>query len=235
MVYIPAVPDYQEHVDHFTWERSYARETQQRRKSPFYRFHPLLRFRKALPATVQLNWVMRHVRQGALLDIGCGGGEFLAQATPFFQVSGIELSPALAKAAQERTPTATIYQMPGASMSVPAGAFDVITMFSYLEHEVYPLQVLTHARDALRPEGILCIKVPNYASLNRRVRGSSWCGYRFPDHCNYFTPSTLRQLLHRAGLHPLPGRLHDCLLTSDNMYLAARRVTVPQEERLVSS
>jgi 2-polyprenyl-3-methyl-5-hydroxy-6-metoxy-1,4-benzoquinol methylase len=224
MVYLPETPDYQEHVEHFTWERSFAHEQQRRQQKPFYRFHRLLRFRKAPPPVGYLRWVMRQVRQGTLLDIGCGGGEFLAQAGQFFHVHGVEISPALAHAAQERVPAATIYQVPGAELPVAAGTFDVITMFCYLEHEVHPRQVLEVARDMLVPGGRLFIKVPNYASLNRRVRGRDWCGYRFPDHCNYFTPQTLGLLITRSGLRLLPARFRDCLPTSDNMYVAAQKV-----------
>jgi hypothetical protein len=43
------------------------------------------------------------------------------------------------------------------------------------------------------------MKTPNYASLNRRLMGMRWSGFRFPDHVNYFTPATLRELARRAG------------------------------------
>lgn len=43
-------------------------------------------------------------------------------------------------------------------------------------------------------------QAPNFAALNRRVSGAKWPGLRYPDHVNYFTPTTLRAAVHKAGL-----------------------------------
>ena len=40
------------------------------------------------------------------------------------------------------------------------------------------------------PGGVAIVKVPNYGSLNRMVMGGNWCGFRIPDHVNYFTKSS---------------------------------------------
>jgi hypothetical protein len=47
--------------------------------------------------------------------------------------------------------------------------------------------------------------------------GRRWCGFRYPDHLNYFTPKTLVALAAKAGFETgfgLTGRLP----TSDNMW-----------------
>jgi hypothetical protein len=75
----------------------------------------------------------------------------------------------------------------------------------------------------LRPDGRLILKMPNYASVNRRVRGARWCGYRFPDHVNYFTPASLQAMVRAAGLEVVRMRAVDRLPTSDNMWLVAGR------------
>jgi hypothetical protein len=69
----------------------------------------------------------------------------------------------------------------------------------------------------LAPGGVAIVKVPNYGSLNRRVTGRKWCGFRYPDHLNYFTPQTLRGLAEGCGYRVRFG-LTDRLPTSDNMY-----------------
>ena len=51
----------------------------------------------------------------------------------------------------------------------------------------------------LRPGGIAVIKVPNFGSVNRMVRGRKWCGIRLPDHVNYFTRASLTALAKHAG------------------------------------
>ncbi|MFZ1727057.1 MAG: methyltransferase domain-containing protein, partial [Albidovulum sp.] len=80
-----------------------------------------------------------------------------------------------------------------------ANFFTGVIMSSYLEHEVEAARVLSGAQRALVPGGKVFVRVPNYGSLNRRVMGARWCGFRYPDHVNYFTPASLRAMAARAG------------------------------------
>ncbi len=77
--------------------------------------------------------------------------------------------------------------------------FNGVIMHSYLEHEVEVMAVLNGAFRALRPGGKVYVRVPNFGSLNRRLIGAKWCGFRYPDHVNYFTLASLRQVASRAG------------------------------------
>ena len=72
-------------------------------------------------------------------------------------------------------------------------------MFSYLEHETNVLGVLRGAHRALKDTGAVFVRVPNFGSLNRRVIGPKWCGFRYPDHVNYFTLSSLTNTASKAG------------------------------------
>ena len=226
MVYLPSVPSYTEHVESFTWERTFRAERERRSRNPIYRFEArwLLPFRPAR-TDAKLHYVLRYRTSGALLDYGCGRGAFLQAASRYFQVTGIEISPTLAEAAAVNAPEATVVCAPATELKLDTGSFDIVTMFSYLEHEPQPLHALRLARELLTPGGILIIKTPNYTCLNRVIAGRHWCGYRFPDHCNYFTPRLLGRLVERAEMAVLPGRFADHLPTSDNMYLAAQRST----------
>ncbi|MCC5842025.1 MAG: hypothetical protein JJT96_18055 [Opitutales bacterium] len=66
------------------------------------------------------------------------------------------------------------------------------------------------------------IKVPNHNCLNRKVRQGRWCGFRYPDQVNYFTPETLGGMIRRSGLTLYRMRWYDRWPTNDNMYAAAR-------------
>lgn len=68
-----------------------------------------------------------------------------------------------------------------------------------IEHETDAMGVLKGAHRALKPSGGVFVRVPNFGSLNRRVIGAEWCGFRYPDHVNYFTLATLTHAAHRAG------------------------------------
>ena len=144
-------------------------------------------------------------------------------ASSSFDVWGIVISEEAAAVARQRLPGAEILVGPVTAVRLPAESFDVVTMRSYLEHEQQPMRALEVARGALKRGGIVVLKTPNYGSLNRRVRGRWWCGFRFPDHSNYFTRRTLLLALEKAGFETLPGSVFDCMPTSDNMYVAARR------------
>ena len=94
----------------------------------------------------------------------------------------------------------------------------------YLEHEAELLPVLKGLRRVLLPGGLAVVKVPNYASVNRLIMGSRWCGFRYPDHLN-FTPKTLGQLAAEAGFATSFG-VSGRLPTTDNIWAdEARRVT----------
>ena len=66
------------------------------------------------------------------------------------------------------------------------------------------------------------IKVPNYNSINRRVRGNKWCGFRFPDHVNQFTPKTLLTMVSNANYEVVKFNFFDYLPTSDNMWMVIK-------------
>jgi len=225
MVYLAQELSYREQADEHEFAEAYVRQREQRRKR-----HPLLLFisgwtRRLKPEMADrlLAQTMRWRRAGRLLDFGCGDGKFIEKAARHFEVSGIEISPRFAQMAAERVPTAKIICAPVAEASLAEGEFDVVTQFSVLEHEWHPLASLRAAHRALRPGGVTVIKVPNHASWNRRVMRQDWCGYRLPDHCNYFTPRTLAAMLEKAGLRPLRGSLLDRLPTSDSLWMAAAK------------
>jgi len=72
-------------------------------------------------------------------------------------------------------------------------------MRSYLEHEAQPRLILERAFKRLKPGGTILLRSPNYNSANRFIMGSQWCGFRFPDHVNYFTPRSLKALAASIG------------------------------------
>ncbi len=75
----------------------------------------------------------------------------------------------------------------------------------------------------LKPGGVAIIKVPNFASVNRRVMGSRWCGFRFPGHVNHFTPASLSTMVADAGLTPVGFDFFDRFPLSDNMWMVVRK------------
>lgn len=174
-------------------------------------------------------------REIRLLDIGCGcGGLAVDCCTRFAKAGrsatpiGIELSPTLAQGAdrQFQAWSGHVIEAPAldATREIEAGTIDVALLASFLEHDRRPLELLQALRPALADDGCAIIKVPNFASLNRHLRGRRWCGFRFPDHVNYFTPSTLTRLAHEAGYTVDAPTWGDRQPLSDNMYAVLRPI-----------
>jgi SAM-dependent methyltransferase len=229
MVFLHQRVSYETQIERFDWEESFRAESQRRdRHVPWNRRFTRLahRFRRACgredgDKTVAV--VRRHCRQGRLCDFGCGNGRLLLRASRYYTVTGVDISAAMAASARRRLPDVEIVVGPVTEAVLPPEAFDAITMQSYLEHEPDPLPALRAAHAALRSGGVVAIKTPNYACWNRGWRGWNWCGFRFPEHCNYFVPQTLRLALELTGFEVLRGAWRDRLPTSDNMYFAARK------------
>jgi SAM-dependent methyltransferase len=147
-------------------------------------------------------------RQGRLLDYGCGTGHFLAGARQAgWQVTGLEPSPRARQDATARVGQPVLE--PEALAALPAGSFDVITLWHVLEH-VHTLQAtLAQLVAQLAPGGRLLIAVPNPDSLDAQHYRQHWAAYDVPRHLYHFVPATMRRLLAGHGLRiaqtlPLP-------------------------------
>jgi 2-polyprenyl-3-methyl-5-hydroxy-6-metoxy-1,4-benzoquinol methylase len=194
-------PEYEALEEDFAWQKTHAakRVASGKGSTPF---SPIARkIRNGLGMyRDKTRSFRRWFNDGHVLDIGCGWGQRIAPPmTPY----GIELSTELHRISDQ------VMRARGGFCLFGAGAeaiwefdpemFDGIVMFSYLEHETQVMKVLEGAHRALKPTGGVFIRVPNYGSLNRRVIGPKWCGFRYPDHVNYFTLQSLRDVAARAG------------------------------------
>lgn len=176
----------------------------------------------------ELTW--RHVRgEGTVVDIGCAHGRFLKTLSGRFPLAGVEISRALAAKARRSLPGATIIQADAVSGlgQLPEDSAAAVIMSAFLEHEIEPGLLLAATRRVLRPGGVAIIKVPNYGSLNRRFRKRKWCGYRFPDHVNYFTPRTIVAMARSAGFEIRQFRWRDHPPISDNLWIVLAKPATP--------
>jgi SAM-dependent methyltransferase len=137
---------------------------------------------------------------GAILDLGCSSGSFLASLKgPSWKLSGIEMSAAVARIAQERT-DGEIFSGEILSAAFPPRSFDVITCFHVLEHMHQPREVLMKVAEWLKPNGIFYIRVPNIEAGEARIFRSYWYALELPRHLFHFSPTTLNHFARSAGL-----------------------------------
>jgi SAM-dependent methyltransferase len=223
-VYMPEVPPAADLSEELAWEKQFEREGQRRRKQTpiIHRLEHATRWRhRILPRATPRRLIKGRIRSGKVLDVGCGTGSHSLEFLPEFTPHGVEISRGLAATANE-----AMNPHGGRCVHGPCNEalkefddayFDVAVLRSYLEHEVHANDVLAQIHRILRPGGIAVVKVPNYGSVNRSVMGEKWCGFRLPDHVNYFTPDSLRTIGERHGFQvemPWIWRLP----TDDNMW-----------------
>lgn len=219
-VFLDEAPVYEALSETLAWSQQFQKEKKRRRqKQPLVSWlDQSTRWRLHLMRDDEWRYICAHLDAGRVLDVGCGPRNRIPEVfTPF----GIEIEKAAAEAAQTEMAArgGRVIHAPALEglEAFEADFFDGMIMRSYLEHELHPRDVLERAFTRLRPGGVLYVKVPNFATLNRVVRGADWCGMRFPDHLNYFTVSSLKDLAREVGfVFTLKNRL--TRLTNDNMH-----------------
>lgn len=155
------------------------------------------------PLKAQLDYKYRNLpgpraTDGALLDVGCGDGNFLALAAASgWKTLGVDFDQAAVARARER------------GLAVLAGGievlaerrdeFNVITMSHVIEHAHDPLSMLEACHRLLKPGGYLWIETPNIDSYSHERFGRFWRGLEAPRHLVLFNDGSLRRILTRAG------------------------------------
>jgi SAM-dependent methyltransferase len=130
----------------------------------------------------------------AVLDAGCGSGEFLgALKAAGYAAQGLETDPEYAAFGQQT------YGVPVTSAGLLEAQFAprqfaAITLFHVLEHQPDPLAVLATLRNWLQPDGHLIVEVPNLDSPHQHPAKR----FHFA-HVLGFTPASLDYACQRAG------------------------------------
>jgi 2-polyprenyl-3-methyl-5-hydroxy-6-metoxy-1,4-benzoquinol methylase len=141
------------------------------------------------------------ISSGRILDVGCGSGFFLRALDPGrWQRFGVELGAAAVEASRRALGSDRIVEGTLHDAAYPDAEFDVVTLWSALEHTNQPQSTLTEAKRILNPGGTLIVQVPNAASYQLRLFSGRWFALDVPRHRYHFTPATLERLLSKAGL-----------------------------------
>ncbi len=230
-VYLENPPNYAELEENFAWEKTSAAEEARRNAArplakrlsrAFRHFRQRVLKRDKLPAMLAL-----HLPRGKVLDIGCGGGNVLKGLPERYEPHGIEISRVLAAQADAlaRARGGRVVQASAVAglAQFPADAMDGALLSAFLEHEAQPAVLLRELHRVLRPGAPVIIKVPNYACINRAVRGAKWCGFRHPDHVNYFTPASLARLARDCGFRVARCTFGDRWPLSDNLWMVLEK------------
>jgi 2-polyprenyl-3-methyl-5-hydroxy-6-metoxy-1,4-benzoquinol methylase len=161
---------------------------------------PIIRVSRLRAAKSQLGLIKKHKSGTTLLDIGCGEGFFLFNASKAgYTTKGIEISRDAAEYA-EREFGLDVEAKPFEELQFPENYFDVVTLWQVLEHVPYPLIFLKEVHRILKPGGLLTASTPDIEGILAKIFRRKWWNLRRL-HINQFTVKTLTDMMRRAGFN----------------------------------
>ncbi len=142
---------------------------------------------------------------GDLLEIGCGYGYLLDEASAYFDRRvGTDFSAEAASTARARGAEVFV----GGIEQVPCDSrFDCVVAIQVIEHVYEPLSFVERLARRTKQGGHIVLATPDIGGALRKVMGRHWPSFKVPEHVLYFDYRTLSMLMSRAGLNdvqPLP-------------------------------
>lgn len=138
------------------------------------------------------------VPNGRVLDVGCGGGQILANLQRFgWNVEGVDFDPLAVAAARERGVTVRLGSL--ADQHYSEESFDAVIMSHLIEHVPDPVSLIRECHRILKPGGRLVMVTPNTQSLSHRLFGRAWRGLEPPRHLYIHSGSSLAAVSRDGG------------------------------------
>ncbi len=184
-----------------------------------------------------LSEIVRYRGQhgGRLLEIGCGDGDFLVEASAGgYEVHAVEYAAPACEQARARLPDAAIHCGELASAPFEEASFDVCVMSDVIEHVRDPLVTLAAVHKLLKPGGAIFIATPSLSSWSARMLGQRWMEWK-REHLTYFSRDTIETALFRSGFEHVIVQPNWKILTLDYVARHFERFPVPFFTPLLSA
>ncbi len=138
------------------------------------------------------NILAEHTFSGAaILDYGCGAGEFIKYIQEDFKVFGLEPDKDARTFAEKKAQNATIISD---IESVENNSLDAITLWHVFEHIENQAEKLDTFYRKLKPNATLIIAVPNHTSYDAQYYKEFWAAYDVPRHIFHFSKEGMKKL-----------------------------------------
>lgn len=145
-------------------------------------------------AVLRLDEIERFASAGRFLEVGFGSGHTLQEARRRgWDVLGIELAQSCVDEIVAKGIPAVCTELP--SYSGSDETFDVIGMYSVIEHTHHPDAYLRHAHSLLKPGGLLVLRLPDTAADGPPASLLA--------HLHHFNSATITELLRRSHFEVL--------------------------------
>ncbi|TYC15628.1 class I SAM-dependent methyltransferase [Bizionia gelidisalsuginis] len=134
-----------------------------------------------------------------ILDVGCGTGDFLAEAQKNkWVITGIEPNEKARTIANSKTGNKIVNT--DALETLPSHSFDVITLWHVLEHLPNLEEHIKLFKRLLKKEGTLIIAVPNYKSYDAIYYKQFWAAFDVPRHLWHFSQEAITRLFNKKEM-----------------------------------
>lgn len=147
---------------------------------------------------------------GALLEIGSGQGDFLAEAQAAgFAVTGVDgIEAACAQAREKLGGRGRVICGDLKALAAESAAYDVCVLADVIEHVRDPRELLAAIHRLLKPGGVILVATCSLDSWSARLLKTRWMEFK-PEHLVYYDTRTLQSQLWQSGFNgvvTLPGR-----------------------------
>lgn len=141
-------------------------------------------------------------QKGRVFEIGASvGGLLLSFKSDGWETSGVEPSDKAQKEAAKNG--LEVYAGSFEDLKSKLNTYDLVVINHTLEHVDDPLKVLDKIKFILKPEGILMVGVPNFASLKSKILKDRWTHILPREHKWQYTPKSLKTMVGSAGFKTL--------------------------------
>ena len=138
------------------------------------------------------------IKKNTLLDLGCGAGFLLDEARKKgFEAMGIDTGKIPVEYARANLKLNVVRKDIHQFRS--RKKFHVIALIQVIEHLTDPYPLLHKMHSLLDKDGIVCIATPNITSTLHKVLREKFNYLIPPEHVVYYSPTTLKSLLEKAG------------------------------------
>ncbi|MGE0736220.1 MAG: class I SAM-dependent methyltransferase [Alphaproteobacteria bacterium] len=166
-------------------------------------------FKKAPAKLMRARRTIRRIVQAlgrpaaglTFLDIGANGG-FMTEAAreAGFEAVGIEPDRGALRYARTHFPQNAYIGGFLETTALGGRQFDVVHCSEVIEHSSDLQRFAAHLAGAVKPGGLLYLTTPYLDHWRRPREVTEWDGFKPPEHCLYFDPKNLAQLLAQHGL-----------------------------------
>lgn len=139
------------------------------------------------------DYVNKYVKEGSILDVGCGGGYFLSKFSNKFKKTGLDIDKRSAEIGSRKFKIKIINSNLGQDKIKEK--FDLIIFRGVIEHMYDPKKSINRAYKLLKKNGYLYFcATPNASSFTAWLYRSKWNLWHPVQHINIFSTDTLWRL-----------------------------------------